>query len=190
MTNKHPNYQTTVKNLVQEFYDLTKAYSPSRHYFLSYSWIQVNFDLDMNRKENQDVIWDMIATQEFRSLIQTLDFDDDRQRVLILIWDPDSNKKHQKFAEEKIKEIAKQIVDCLECCNFGDVTDSSGFVQITDTCSVDVYKSRHGDSGEHYVIYCSYNGDDFDYRYTTDLSSESLAKEFLDIYYDECQNNN
>lgn len=104
---------------------------------------------------------------------------------------PSEEFEKELTPEDKIKESAKEIVEYLKNCNFGDITDSSGLLEISDTCSVDIYKSRHGDSGEHYVIYCRYEKDEaFDYRYTTDLTSESLEKELLSIYNDDLKNNN
>ena len=87
---------------------------------------------------------------------------------------------------EKLELIAKCIAEILENCGFDDVTDSSGFYIIkeiddeTDR-AVDVYKSTDG-GNPHYVIYCSYEDEDFDYMYTDDLSMEQLENKLKEFY--------
>lgn len=93
---------------------------------------------------------------------------------------------------KKLKEIAECIVVALENCGFNDVTDSSGYIVIKEFSdgtdrAVDVYKSNK-DGNPHYVIYCSYEDEDFDYRYTDNLSVEQLEEqleEFYDVEYKE-----
>ena len=88
----------------------------------------------------------------------------------------------------KLKRIAQHIVETLKYCRFDDVTDSSGhyfiksFKDGTDR-TVDVYKSTN-DGNPHYVVYCSYEDEDFDYKYTEDLTVESLEK-ILEKFYKE-----
>ena len=81
-----------------------------------------------------------------------------------------------------LTQTAHAIVEALEHCGFNDCTDSSGYYVIKDfgddleRC-VDVYKSNsEGEEHDHYVVYCSYEDDTFDYAYTEDLSAESLEK--------------
>lgn len=87
---------------------------------------------------------------------------------------------------ENLKDIAKCIVKNLMYHGFDDVTDSSGYYVIkefddgTDR-AVDVYKSSDGGKF-HYVIYCSYEDEDCDYKYTSDLSVEQLAKRLEEFY--------
>lgn len=87
---------------------------------------------------------------------------------------------------EKIRVIAECIVGALKDCSFDDVTDSSGYHIIKEFAdgtdrAVDVYKST-ADGNPHYVIYCSYEDEDFDYRYTNDLSVEQLENELEEFY--------
>ena len=87
---------------------------------------------------------------------------------------------------ENLKLIADCIVEDLKHCGFNDVTDSSGYYIIrefedgTDR-AVDVYKSNN-DGKSHYVIYCSYEDEDFDYKYTEDLSVEQLVNKLEEFY--------
>ena len=87
---------------------------------------------------------------------------------------------------ENLKSIAKYIVEDLEYCRFNDFTDSSGYYIIrefengTDR-AVDVHKSTF-DGKSHYVIYCSYEDEDFDYMYTDDLSVEQLENKLKEFY--------
>ena len=93
---------------------------------------------------------------------------------------------------EKLRVIAECIVGALKYCDFDDVTDSSGYYiikEFTDGTdrAVDVYKSTN-DGNPHYVIYCSYEDEDFDYKYTDDLSVEQLERaleEFYNVVYKE-----
>lgn len=88
-----------------------------------------------------------------------------------------------------LKVIAQCIVDRLKDCRFDDITDSSGYIVIkefddgTDR-AVDVHKSMW-DGKPHYTIYCSYEDEDFDYKYTDDLSIEQLASKLEEVYTDD-----
>jgi hypothetical protein len=87
---------------------------------------------------------------------------------------------------ENIKDIARYIAEDLENCGFDDVTDSSGYYIIKEFAdgtdrAVDVYKSTV-DGNPHYVIYCSYEDEDFDYRHTEDLSVEQLESKLEEFY--------
>ena len=85
-----------------------------------------------------------------------------------------------------IVTTAKSIVNCLENCGFNDCTNSSGYFLLEryedDTnISVDVYKSDgEGSENPHYVVYCSYE-DGSDFKYTKDLSVESLIEVLKEI---------
>ncbi len=86
-----------------------------------------------------------------------------------------------------IAETAKSIVTLLENCGFNDCTDSSGYFLLEkyedDTdISIDVYKSDgEGSENPHYVIYCSYEDDSTDFKYTKDLSVESLIEALKEV---------
>jgi hypothetical protein len=87
---------------------------------------------------------------------------------------------------ENLKYIAEYIVEDLKHCGFDDVTDSSGYYIIrefedgTDR-AVDVHKASNNGS-LYYVIYCSYEDDDFDYKYTDELSVEQLEEKLREFY--------
>ena len=90
-----------------------------------------------------------------------------------------------------IESTAKAIYDRLQYCDFDDITDSSGYFLIkqfedgTDR-AVDVYKSTN-DGEPHYVIYISYEDDDFNYKHTKDLSLEELIRVLKEISTDVCE---
>ena len=84
-----------------------------------------------------------------------------------------------------LRRVAQEIVEALENCSFDNVQDSSGFYTIQEFADgtdrkVDIYKSTNG-GNPHYVVYCSYEDEDFDYVYTDDLSVESLFKVLEDL---------
>ena len=84
-----------------------------------------------------------------------------------------------------IESTAKAIYDRLQYCGFNNITDSSGYFLIKEfgdeiNRSVDVYKSTK-DKVSHYVIYISYEDDNFDYKYTKDLSLEELTRVLKEI---------
>jgi hypothetical protein len=91
---KEMNYQEQIKKAVQEFYDVTKAFATSRHYTLSYWWVESNFGLDLNDKQIRSDVHEMTYSDEFCDLIQTVDFDDDKKEVLIMIWESNNKKKY------------------------------------------------------------------------------------------------
>lgn len=88
-----------------------------------------------------------------------------------------------------MEELSKDIAAQLESCGFDDITDSSGYFVIrefsdgTDRC-VDVHKSTD-DGKSHYVVYCSYEDESFDYKYTDDLTVEALEKVLDEVYESE-----
>lgn len=87
---------------------------------------------------------------------------------------------------ENLKDIARYIAEDLMKCGFDDVTDSSGYYIIKEFAdgtdrAVDVHKSSYGGKF-HYVIYCSYEDEDFDYKYTDDLSIEQLTSKLEEFY--------
>lgn len=87
---------------------------------------------------------------------------------------------------ENIKDIARYIAEDLECCGFNDITDSSGYYIIKEFAdgtdrAVYVYKSNNW-GYSHYVIYCSYEDENYDYMYTDDLSVEQLASKLEEFY--------
>ena len=87
---------------------------------------------------------------------------------------------------KNLKNIAQYIAEDLEHCGFDDVTDSSGYYAIKKFADgtervVDVYKSTY-DGNPHYVIYCSYEDECFDYTYTDDLSVEQLESNLIELY--------
>ena len=82
------------------------------------------------------------------------------------------------FKRLELKHIAECICEELKTCGFDDPTDSSGYYTIKEFIDkpdrvVDVYKSNF-DGIPHYSVYCSYEDEQFIYRYTEDLSVESL----------------
>lgn len=87
---------------------------------------------------------------------------------------------------KKLRVIAECIVEALEYCGFNNITDSSGYYIIREFAdgtdrAVDVHKSTDG-GNPHYVIYCSYEDEDFDYMYTDDLSVEQLESKLREFY--------
>ena len=88
------NYQEQIKKAVQEFYDVTKAFASSRHYTLSYWWVESNFGLDLNDKKVRSDVHEMSYSNEFCDLIQCLDFDDDKKEVTIMLWESNNKKKY------------------------------------------------------------------------------------------------
>ena len=113
------NYQEQIKKAVQEFYDVTKAFATSRHYTLSYWWIESNFGLDLNDKQVRDDVWEMSYSDEFSDLIQTVDFDDDKQEVLIMMWASNNKKKY------KLKDYEAFCKEALVCPPFEEFEDGS-----------------------------------------------------------------
>lgn len=87
---------------------------------------------------------------------------------------------------KKLRVIAECIVGALEYCGFNDITDSSGYHVIKEFSdgtdrAVDVCKFNE-DGNPHYIIYCSYEDEDFDYMYTDDLSVEQLESKLREFY--------
>lgn len=87
---------------------------------------------------------------------------------------------------EYLKDIARYIVEDLKNCKFDDITDSSGYYIIKEFAdgtdrAVDVHKSTY-DGRPHYAIYCSYEDEDFDWKYTDGLSIDQLLSKLEEFY--------
>jgi hypothetical protein len=111
------NYQEQIKKAVQEFYDVTKAFATSRHYTLSYWWVESNFGLDLSDNKVRDDVHEMSYSNEFADLIQTIDFDDDKKEVLVMIW-ASNNKK--KYTIDNYEEFCKNALQMPPIEQFED----------------------------------------------------------------------
>jgi hypothetical protein len=95
----------------------------------------------------------------------------------------------EDLVENLLDIIANDIVMELNDCEFDDITDSSGFFTIKK-CSdgaercVDVYKSTN-DEKPHYVVYCLYEDDEYDYKYTDALTVDALIKVLKEFYEED-----
>ena len=107
------NYQEQIKKVVQEFYDVTKAFATSRHYTLSYWWVESNFGLDLRDEKIRDDVHEMSYSNDFADLIQTLDFDDTKKEVTIMIWGKGNMAKEiKKYTLENYKEFCDNALIC------------------------------------------------------------------------------
>ena len=88
------NYQETIKKAVQRFYDITISFATSRHFTISYLWVESEFGLDLNDPKVRADVHEMSYSNDFCDLIQALDFDDDKQEVLIMMWKSNNKKKY------------------------------------------------------------------------------------------------
>lgn len=114
---KEMTYKEQIRKAVQEFYDVTKAFATSRHYTISYWWVESNFGLDLNDKQVRDDVHEMSYSNEFCDLIQTLDFDDDKKEVLIMIWESNNRKK---YTLNNYEEFCKNALVCPPIEGFED----------------------------------------------------------------------
>ena len=103
------NYNEQIKKVVQEFYDVTKAFATSRHYTISYWWVESNFGLDLSDKKVRSDVHEMTYSNDFCDLIQCVDFDDDKNEVLIMIWESNNKKK---YTLENYKEFCEKALIC------------------------------------------------------------------------------
>ena len=111
-------YQEQVKKTVQAFYDVTKAFASSRHYTFAYQWVDSSFGLNLSNPEVRDDVWEMSCSNEFCDLIQTLDFDDDKEEVLVMIWE--KGKGGHKMRKYTLKDYEKFCKNALVCPPFED----------------------------------------------------------------------
>ena len=104
-------YQEQIKKAVQEFYDVTKAFATSRHYTLSYWWVESNFGPDLSDKKIRDDVWEMSYSDDFCDLIQTVDFDDVKKEVTIMIWEKGKGDfKMKKYTIDNYEEFCKNAL--------------------------------------------------------------------------------
>lgn len=79
-----------------------------------------------------------------------------------------------------LHKTAVCMANILKRRGFNNPADSSGFFDVLATNGtnrvVEAYKSnRNGTEHDHYVIYCGYEDGDANFKYTKDLSVESLV---------------
>lgn len=104
------NNQEQVKKVLQALCDMTKHFATSRHYTFAYGWLNSFLGVDFNNKEFRDDVWEMsYSSNEFCDLIQTMDFDDDKKEVTIMLW-RSNNKKRYKL--EDYEEFCKNALVC------------------------------------------------------------------------------
>lgn len=101
-----------------------------------------------------------------------------------LVTTEETGSEHK--TEVMLKDTAQCISEVLSDCRFDDVTDSSGYYVVKEfddgtNRAVDVYKANN-DGNPHYVVYCSYEDEDFDYKYTETLSVEELTRVLEEFY--------
>lgn len=98
------------------------------------------------------------------------------------------------YWKEHLQDTAESIADILQHSGFNNPADSSGYFIINEfPCvgkdrAVDVYKSdADGTEPPHYVVYCSYEDGNGDFRNTTELTVESLLEVLVELHEEEYQ---
>lgn len=103
------NYQEQIRKAVQKLYETTKERATSRHYTFGYGWVCSHLGVNLSNKEVRDDVWEMSYSDEFCDLIQTLDFDDDKKEVTVMLW-ASNNKK--KYTLKEWKEFCDKALIC------------------------------------------------------------------------------
>ena len=85
-----------------------------------------------------------------------------------------------------IKRTANEIIKTLKSCNFNDVTDSSGYFIIKEfpdgsNRAVDVSKAKKENGNPYLIIFCSYENDESDWKYTDTLSVNELINVLQEV---------
>ena len=112
------NYQEQIKNAVRVLYELTKEKATSRHYTFGYGWVCTHLGINLNNKPTQDDFHEMSYSNEFNDLIQTLDFDDIKKEVTIMIWE--KGKGGHKMRKYTLKDWEAFCKNALICPPFED----------------------------------------------------------------------
>lgn len=104
------NNQKQVRNAVRGLYEATKKYASSRHCTIPYWRVKEHFGVDLSDKKVRDDVWEMSYSEnEFCDLIQTMDFDDDRKEVTVMLWESNNNKK---YTLKEWKEFCDKALIC------------------------------------------------------------------------------
>ena len=101
------NYQVMIEDAVKGLYEITKANATSRHCTIPYWRVKAHFGVDLNHKKVRDDVWEMSYSDEFCDLIQTIDFDDDRKEVTVMLWKSNNKKKYKL---ENYEEFCKKAL--------------------------------------------------------------------------------
>jgi hypothetical protein len=101
------DYQIMIKDAVKGLYEITKKYATSRHCTIPYWRVKAHFGVDLSDKNVRDDVWEMSYSNEFCDLIQTVDFDDDKKEVLVMLWESNNKKRYtlkewEKFCKEAL----------------------------------------------------------------------------------------
>lgn len=87
-------YNEQIRKAVQELCNETKRLATSRHYTFTYFWVQVEFGLDLSDEQVRDDLYEMSYSNDFCDLIQTIDFDNDKRELTIMLWQSNNKKKY------------------------------------------------------------------------------------------------
>ena len=108
------NYNEKLSTLVQEFYDTTKRESTSRTYRFSYWWVSSNFGLDLHDDEIKSDVREMSYTGKFMDLINTIDIDDTKEEVVVMIWEQGDRAK-KVYTLRQYKEFCNAVLAGPPC---------------------------------------------------------------------------
>lgn len=121
------DYKQQIKEIVEFLYKETKSFATSSTYHIPYKKIQKEYNVWVGAQKAQFDIRDEFCTN-YMNQIQSLDFDDIKQEVIIMIWE--SNKK-KKYTIDNYEEFSKNalIMPPVEQFDDGSIDEEEWYRQ-------------------------------------------------------------
>ena len=108
------NYNEKINGIVDILYRMTKLNSTSRTYMVPYGSVKVLSGLDLHNDEIKSDVREASYTGRFADLIDTIDFDDIKEEVVIMIWEK-GDKAKKMYTLEQYEEFCDAALDSPPC---------------------------------------------------------------------------
>jgi hypothetical protein len=109
-------YQEQLRTILGFLYNETKCYATSSTHCVPYEKVKNGYGIWIGTKTVQDDLWEEWQNSKYVDRIQTLDFDDDKECVVVMMWE--TNKK--KMRKYTLKDYEKFCKNALVCPPFED----------------------------------------------------------------------
>lgn len=106
---KEMTYQEQLKAILGFLYNETKCYATSSTYCVPYEKVKNGYGMWIGTRNVQDDLWEMWQNSQYVDRISMLDFDDDKEWVVVMMWKT-NKKKMQKYTLDNYEEFVKNAL--------------------------------------------------------------------------------
>jgi hypothetical protein len=113
------NYQEQLKTILCFLYNETKCYATSSTYCVPYEKVKNGYSMWIGTRNVQDDLWEVWQNSQYVDKISMLDFDDDKECVVVMMWES-NKKKVKKYTIDNYEEFVKNALVCPPIEEFED----------------------------------------------------------------------